>query len=62
MQHPKGIVALAEHPAIVEAAVVSMPDAQWGEVPRAFVTTTHHGEVGTDELNAKTAAEVHVAI
>lgn len=29
--------ALAEHPAILEAAIVGMPDDKWGEVPRAFV-------------------------
>lgn len=29
---------LLEHPDVVEAAVVGMPDERWGEVPRAFVT------------------------
>ena len=29
---------LAEHPAVLDAAVVSMADEKWGEVPRAFVT------------------------
>jgi acyl-CoA synthetase (AMP-forming)/AMP-acid ligase II len=28
---------LYEHEAVLEAAVVAMPDARWGEVPRAFV-------------------------
>jgi acyl-CoA synthetase (AMP-forming)/AMP-acid ligase II len=28
---------LYEHAAVLEAAVVGMPDAKWGEVPRAFV-------------------------
>jgi fatty-acyl-CoA synthase len=28
---------LCEHPAVLEAAVVGMADARWGEVPRAFV-------------------------
>jgi fatty-acyl-CoA synthase len=28
---------LCSHPAVLEAAVVAMPDERWGEVPRAFV-------------------------
>jgi fatty-acyl-CoA synthase len=31
-------VCLAQHPAVLEAAVVGMADERWGEVPRAFVT------------------------
>jgi fatty-acyl-CoA synthase len=31
--------ALLDHPAIAAAAVVPMPDPQWGEVPAAFVVT-----------------------
>jgi acyl-CoA synthetase (AMP-forming)/AMP-acid ligase II len=29
--------ALMDHPAISAAAVVAMPDPQWGEVPAAFL-------------------------
>ena len=29
---------LAEHPSILEAAVVAIPDEQWGERPKAYVT------------------------
>ena len=28
---------LAEHPAVLEAAIVAAPDEKWGEVPKAFV-------------------------
>jgi len=30
--------AVAKHPAIMECAVVAIPDEQWGERPKAFVT------------------------
>jgi fatty-acyl-CoA synthase len=30
--------AVATHPAVMECAVVAIPDERWGEVPKAFVT------------------------
>jgi acyl-CoA synthetase (AMP-forming)/AMP-acid ligase II len=41
--------ALYEHQAVLEAAVVAMPDARWGEVPRAFVVL----QPGQDDLTAQ---------
>ncbi len=43
---------LLEHPAIVEAAVVGAPDADWGEVVVAFVVGAAGRPVPTGELDA----------
>jgi fatty-acyl-CoA synthase len=39
--------AIAEHPAVVEAAVIAVPDDHWGQVPAAFVTL-HDGATATE--------------
>ncbi|MET0816503.1 MAG: AMP-binding protein [Solirubrobacteraceae bacterium] len=44
--------AIASHPAVLEVAVVSMPDERWGEVPLAHVTLRPGAEASADEVIA----------
>ncbi|MEU8206171.1 acyl--CoA ligase family protein [Streptosporangium sp. NPDC049046] len=44
--------ALASHPAVLEAAVVGVPDERWGERPFAFVTLRPGAEATAEELRA----------
>jgi fatty-acyl-CoA synthase len=44
--------ALSEHPAVLEAAVVAMPDDRWGERPKAFIELKLGREVTAKELIA----------
>ncbi|TAM61963.1 long-chain-fatty-acid--CoA ligase [bacterium] len=41
---------VVEHPAVLEVAVVAIPDERWGEVPKAFVTLRSGSEVSAREL------------
>jgi fatty-acyl-CoA synthase len=41
---------LAAHPAVLEAAVVALRDAKWGEVPRAYVVVRRGASVDEEEL------------
>src|SRR5918999_213075 len=44
--------AVCAHPAVLEAAVVGIPDDFWGEVPKAFVTLKPGASVSSEELVA----------
>jgi len=43
---------IAQHPAVIECAVVAIPDEQWGERPKAFVTLKPGQSVTEKELIA----------
>ena len=44
--------ALYQHPSVLEAAVIAIPDNKWGEVPKAFVTLQPGAELTAAELIA----------
>ncbi|MFT4040788.1 MAG: acyl--CoA ligase family protein [Thermomicrobiales bacterium] len=44
--------AIVAHPAVLEAAVIAIPDDYWGEAPKAFVTLKPGHELTVDDLRA----------
>ena len=42
--------AVVSHPAVLEAAVIAVPDEKWGEVPKAFVTLAEGKQATADEI------------
>jgi fatty-acyl-CoA synthase len=43
---------LYEHPAVLEAAVVALPDSKWGEVPKAYIALRPDRQATAEELIA----------
>ncbi|MFM9105212.1 MAG: acyl--CoA ligase family protein [Chloroflexota bacterium] len=44
--------AICGHPAVLEAAVIAIPDEYWGEVPKAFVTLKPGQSLAAEDLIA----------
>ena len=44
--------AIYQHPAVLEVAVIGIPDPLWGEVPKAFVTLKPGAQLTAEELIA----------
>jgi acyl-coenzyme A synthetase/AMP-(fatty) acid ligase len=41
---------LVQHPSVLEAGVVSVPDSHWGERPKAFITIKEGQKLKGEEL------------
>jgi fatty-acyl-CoA synthase len=41
---------IMEHPGVMEVCIVAVPDAQWGEVPKALVVKNADTDVSGEEI------------
>ena len=41
---------IMEHPGVLEVCVIGVPDARWGEVPKAFIVRRPGAEVSAEEI------------
>jgi fatty-acyl-CoA synthase len=44
--------AVLAHPAVMECAVIAVPDPKWGEVPKAYITLKPGATLSTEEIIA----------
>lgn len=44
---------LVQHPDVLEAGVVAVPDSHWGERPKAYVTVRRSKEAGMEPLTGQ---------
>ncbi len=42
--------ALAKHPAVLEAAIIGVPDEKWGEIVKAFIVKRAGSELSADDV------------
>lgn len=52
---------LVEHPDVLEAGVISVPDEQWGERPKAFVTVKEGRSVSGEDIIAWAKGESKIS-